>query len=223
MPNRETPRVIGVKTRLNNRARQSGLHPAHASQLMYLAYMQEAFLRRLSRSAFAEAFILTGGALLLRLALGYREARPSKDLDLLCRLQDRTPEHLQAAFAAILQMPGEDEDAVEFDPEVSNIEPLETAGPAGGWGVEIMGWLGRSHLTLKMDVVWEPLPEIKPEQRTFPALLNPALALPPVLTYPLEALMADKVAAVMERGERNSRVKDYIDIWLLARSRDFEG
>lgn len=222
MPNRESPKVIGVKTRLNTQARLSGLHQAHASQLIYLAYMQEAFLRRMAQSAFADAFILTGGALLLRMAPGFKEVRPSKDLDLLCRLHERTPERLQAAFATILQVTGE-EDAVEFDPHVSRIEPLLTAGPAGGWGVEITGWLGRSHLTLKMDVVWEPLPEIEPESRAFPTLLNSELHLPPILTYPLEALLADKVASWMERGERNTRSKDLLDIVLLARTRDFEG
>lgn len=222
MPGKETPVIIGIKTRLNNLARQSGLHPTHASQFMYLAYLQEGFLRRLVRSAHAREFILSGGSLLARLAPGYQEARPSKDLDLLCRLPERSPEQLLAAVADVLQVQGED-DAIEFDPVANGIEALETAGPAGGWRVEIAGHLGRSHLALKLDVVWEPLPDIAPQARSFPMLLKPTLALPPILTYPLEALLSDKMAAMMERGERNSRVKDYLDLWLLATTRDFEG
>lgn len=220
---RETAISISVKTRLNNLAKQSGLHPTHATQLIYLAYLQEAFLRRLARSVYVDQFILGGGSLLSRLASGYHQARPSKDLDLLCRLQqERTPNHLQQMFAAILQMPGE-EDAVQFDPTVSKMEPLETAGPEGGWRVEVMAWLGHSHLALKLDVVWEPLPDIEPQHLAFPTLLNPSIALPPILTYPLEAVMADKMASMLARGPGNSRQKDYLDLWLLARSRDFEG
>jgi hypothetical protein len=43
------------------------------------------------------------------------------------------------------------------------------------------------------------------------------------LVYPKEAVIAEKLHALTDRGILNSRLKDYYDMWVLAKTNDFEG
>jgi hypothetical protein len=64
------------------------------------------------------------------------------------------------------------------------------------------------------DVDWPA-----PQPCKFPALLD--LPMPEVLTYPREAVVAEKLEAMVVLGDRNSRIKDYFDLHYLARSFEF--
>src|SRR6185436_16388881 len=55
----------------------------------------------------------------------------------------------------------------------------------------------------------------------YPALLD---APPPhIRAYPQEAVVAEKLHALVDLGERNSRYKDFYDLHVLARQFPFEG
>lgn len=74
--------------------------------------------------------------------------------------------------------------------------------------------LGTARLRLQIDIgradaVW-PLPT----RQVYPALLDfPA---PEVLVYPREAVVAEKLEAIVVLGDRNSRIKDHFDLDHLA-------
>jgi len=56
---------------------------------------------------------------------------------------------------------------------------------------------------------------------SYPTILNfPA---PSLRTYPRETVVAEKLEAMVFLGTVNSRMKDFYDIWLLARQFDFSG
>jgi hypothetical protein len=66
------------------------------------------------------------------------------------------------------------------------------------------------------DAVEPGLTEIE-----LPALLDqPA---PRLRAYPYETVVAEKFQAMITLGRANSRMKDFYDIWILARSYDFNG
>jgi hypothetical protein len=66
------------------------------------------------------------------------------------------------------------------------------------------------------DAAWPP-----PESRFYPALLD--LPTAPVLAYGPEAVVAEKLEAMVVLGQRNSRIRDFFDVHHLAEHRGFEG
>ena len=59
------------------------------------------------------------------------------------------------------------------------------------------------------------------ERTEYPTLLeSPA---PVLRTYPRETVVAEKYQAMVMLGIANSRMKDFYDIWVLARDFDFDG
>jgi hypothetical protein len=65
------------------------------------------------------------------------------------------------------------------------------------------------------DAVWPA-----PQTCTFPALLDfPA---PELLAYPREAVVAEKLEAMVVLGDRNSRIKDFFDLHHLATRFEFD-
>lgn len=73
---------------------------------------------------------------------------------------------------------------------------------------------GSARLTLQIDMglgdaVWPA-----PENHSYPTLLDfPA---PHLLAYPREAVVAEKLEAMVVLGDRNSRIKDFFDLHYLA-------
>ena len=55
----------------------------------------------------------------------------------------------------------------------------------------------------------------------YPTLL--AMPAPHLHGYPRESLIAEKFQAMVYLGATNSRMKDFYDVWLLARQFDFDG
>lgn len=62
-------------------------------------------------------------------------------------------------------------------------------------------------------------PEAK--EAEYPTLLgNPA---PHLRVYPRETVVAEKYQALVNLGVANSRMKDFYDLWVIAREYDFDG
>ncbi len=215
MSDRMSP--ASILARLNNLARAMGLPKDSATQTLLLFYLQEGFFARLRQSLYREQFLLGGGLLLYRITLGPQVARQTQDADLLCRLE-RDPDVLVAALRDVTQLPYPD--GIRFDPQIG-LGLIETAGPEAGYRARIQGQVGVARAILWLDLAWEPV-TVPPEEVALPTLLNPAVSVS-VLGCAVEAILADKIASMLKRGQRNSRSKDYYDVWLLARSRDFQG
>jgi hypothetical protein len=59
------------------------------------------------------------------------------------------------------------------------------------------------------------------EEKDYPTILN--LPAPRLRVYPRETVVAEKFEAMVYLGTLNTRMKDFFDIWLLARQFDFVG
>jgi len=60
-----------------------------------------------------------------------------------------------------------------------------------------------------------------PIESDYPTLLD--LPAPRLKTYPVETVVAEKLDAMLVLGLRNSRMKDFLDLWLIARNFAFDG
>jgi predicted nucleotidyltransferase component of viral defense system len=171
----------------------------------------ERFLYRLSRSAYAERFVLKG-ALLLLVWLG-ETLRPTRDADLLGfgELSDDT---LRDIFREVCTVEVEP-DAVSLLPDTVEVQAIREEDAYGGRRITLQGRLGTARLRVQVDIGVGDVVNPEPQWLEYPSLLG--LPRPRLRAYPREALVAEKLHAMVVLGMRNSRMKDFFDVHALLR------
>jgi hypothetical protein len=177
----------------------------------------ERFLYRLSKSRYAEKFILKGA--LMMLAWKAPLSRPTMDIDLLGRIKNDV-EGIGKVVVELctLKVP---EDGITLDPSSVQTRRINEDAEYQGVRAKVSGRLGNARLALQIDVGFGDI--IVPEATSidYPTLL--ALPAPRLRGYTRESAVAEKFEAMTKLGILNSRLKDFFDIWSLAREFDFDG
>ncbi len=180
-------------------------------------YAMERFLYRLSRSRYAEQFILKG-ALMLRVWQS-PELRPTMDIDMLGRMSN-DESTVVAQIRAILEADVEG-DGVIFDADTVLAERIVEDAHYEGIRIRLRGVLDSARVSLQIDIGFGDIIYPRAELHDFPTLLgSPA---PRLLCYSRESVIAEKFAAMVKLGRINSRMKDFYDIWSLSRLFNFDG
>lgn len=201
-----------VTARLLKRAKQLG----DVYQTVLTSFCFERFLYRLGKSDVRERFVLKG-AMLLRL-WSDQPYRATHDLDLL-RRGDGSFDAIRDDIGTICAAPVEP-DAISFDADALRIEAIRAEDEYAGTRATLPARCGNARLSLQIDMglgdsVWPA-----PRPCAYPALLDfPA---PEVLAYPREAVVAEKLEALVVLGDRNSRIKDFFDLHHLASRFEFD-
>lgn len=183
------------------------------SELLQI-YALEGFLDRLGSSPFRERFVLKGGVLLA--AFGAR--RPTRDIDVAARdLSNDTTRMLEVVRAIVT---ANRDDGLVFDHEAASALIIREDDEYGGIRVTIPCALDRSRLRFHVDVsvgdpVW-PAPGVV----ELPRLLGGSLRL---LGYPLAMVYAEKIVTAVQRGQANTRWRDFADIYLLSQRHEQNG
>ena len=196
-----------VQVRLVRHAKDLGVDP----NLVLTRYAVERFLYRLSRSAHAEKFVLKG-ALLLLAWLG-EAVRPTRDADLL-GFGELSDEALARIFREVCGVEVEP-DAIAFDAGSVSVSAIREEDAYGGKRVVAQARLGAARLKVQVDVGIGDAVTPAPQWIEYPGLLD--LPRPRLLAYPRETVLAEKLHAMVLFGLRNSRMKDYFDVYALLR------
>ncbi len=186
-------------------------------QLILIRFALERFLYRLSKSRYAEQFILKG-AFLFSLWTNQRY-RPTKDLDLL-GVGDRSPENLEKIFREICGIKV-DPDGIVFDENSVTVSEIRQEQEYGGNRVRLTGFLGKAKVSLQIDVAYGDAVTPEIEENDFPSMLE--MSSPRILTYPKETVVAEKLQSMIHLGMQNSRMKDFFDLFWMSRLFSFEG
>ena len=172
---------------------------------------------RLSRSPFANQFVLKGG-LMLRV-WNVSESRPTMDIDMLGRTSN-DPSRIIKQMQEIVTLVVEP-DGMVFDIASLQTEPITEAADYQGVRVRCLGFLDRAKVNIQLDLGFGDVVFPQPETALLPTLLDyPA---PQLLCYSRESVIAEKFEAMVKLGALNSRMKDFYDIWLLCKQFDFDG
>jgi predicted nucleotidyltransferase component of viral defense system len=141
------------------------------------------------------------------------------DIDLLGKLKN-SPETIAAVFRSVCNLAVEP-DGLSFDP--ANMETQRIAEDADyeGIRVRVRGSLGNARITVQIDIGFADVVFPKPSQVEYPTILD--MPAPKLQGYSRESAIAEKFEAMTKLGILNSRMKDFYDIWLLARQFDFDG
>ncbi len=87
--------------------------------------------------------------------------------------------------------------------------------------VSLIGDLAGARVPIQADIGFGDAVTPEPREIAYPTLLgNPA---PRLRAYPRETVIAEKYQALVHLGLVNSRMKDFDDLWIIARAFDFDG
>jgi hypothetical protein len=210
-PVRDLP--ASVRQRLLNLAHQRGEEFQH----LLSRYARERLLYRLACSPHHDRFVLKGA--LLFSIWADEPHRPTRDLDLLGRGEHSIP-GMVTIFQQICSAPVE-ADGIEFLADSVRGGQIRQDQECAGLRIELTARLSGAVIPVRVDVGFDDTVTPAPLAVEFPTLLEfPA---PRVLAYTREAVVAEKFHAMVTLGIGNSRMKDFFDIWALARAFSFQG
>lgn len=187
------------------------------ANLIWTQYTIERFLYRLSVSEYAEDFILKGAMLFM--AWTGQSYRPTVDMDLLGHGEE-SAERLAEGFSAVCGVKAET-DGLVFAPDTLKVAPIREDQEYQGQRITLSAFLGKARIPIQVDVAFGDVVTPKAEKITYPTLLDfPA---PLIRACPRETVVAEKLQAMVMMGIANSRMKDFYDIYVLARDFAFYG
>jgi len=144
--------------------------------------------------------------------------RATWDLDLLGR-DASDVEGVVAIVKEICAIPSND--GIMFDLGSIKGEPIRAAEEHAGVRVRLEARLAGARIPVQVDVGFGNAVTPSPLWGTYPTVLDHEA--PTVLAYPREAVVAEKLHAMISLGVTNSRMKDYYDVHVLSASFSFEG
>ena len=191
---------------LRNLARREGRDSAE----FFTLYALEGFLARLVASEHAEDFVLKGGVLMAAFAA----RRPTRDIDLAAISVSNGIPEIEHRVRAVLA--NDLDDGLTFDLKSVTGEVIRDATDYPGVRIHMTANLATAHIALHLDVNFGDPIWPAPTEAELPLLLGGTLRL---RGYPDYMVLAEKIVTAIERGELNTRWRDFVDIDTLARTR----
>ena len=208
-----TDKAASVLAKLKNKAKISGISYQQCLQL----FMQEEFLRKLSKSGYEDNLILKGGLFIYMLT--NFESRATIDVDFLLRGFSNTIEDVKSMIGKIIET-STGNDFVSMT--AKGFEEISPQRKYHGISTQIIGQIKNVRVPFNVDIGVGDIIVPKAQERRINTQL-PDFEKPVIKTYSLESTIAEKFDAILQRFELTGRMKDFYDIYYLARTFDFEG
>lgn len=205
--------AASVLARLRNKSKAAGISYQQCLQL----FMQEEFLRKLSKSGHEDTLILKGGLFIYTLT--NFESRATVDVDFLLRSVSNSLEEVQALVLKILAV-STGNDYIEMT--AKGFEKISPQRKYHGISTQIIGKIKNVRVPFNVDIGVGDVIVPCAEERTIHTQL-PDFESPVIMTYSLESTIAEKFDAILQRFELTGRMKDFYDIYYLSKTFDFDG
>ena len=212
---RGEPRNLGpsIRARLLNKSRETG----EDFQFLLHRYAAERFLYRLGESRHRERYVLKGAMLLV--LWGEAVYRPTGDLDF-TGYGSSLADDVRSTIREICEIQVAN-DGVIFDSREIAIESIREHGEYDSLRARFKATLDRARIRMQIDIGFGNAIQPPPTDAHYPTLLDTSP--PQIRIYPREAVIAEKLHAMVTLGERNSRYKDFYDLHALVKNFAFEG
>lgn len=205
--------AASVLAKLRNKAKAAGISYQQCLQL----FMQEEFLRKLSKSGLKKFLVLKGGLFIYTLT--NFESRATIDVDFLLRDMSNSIDVVETLIDEILKVPTGN-DYIEMT--ANGFEEISPQRKYHGISAQIIGKIKNVRVPFNIDMgIGDVIVPHAMEQKIQTQL--PDFEAPVILTYSLESTIAEKFDAILQRFELTGRMKDFYDIYYLARTFDFDG
>ncbi|MFN3430041.1 MAG: nucleotidyl transferase AbiEii/AbiGii toxin family protein [Candidatus Sericytochromatia bacterium] len=206
--------AASVRQRLLNMSKEQGIN---LDELM-TRFAISRLLYRLAASGFQGDFVLKGATLFTI----WQDAphRPTRDVDLLGQGAPSI-ERLIEIFRTVVTTEPAEADGLAFDPDSVAGSRIREDAEHEGVRVTLTATLASARIRLQIDIGFGDVVLPGPEPVEVPTFFG----FPPaqLLAYPREAVIAEKFQAMVILGEANTRMKDFYDLWTLAKGHQFDG
>lgn len=205
--------AASVLAKLRNKAKASGISYQQCLQL----FVQEEFLRKLSKSGCEDNLILKGGLFIYTLT--NFESRATIDVDFLLRAASNSINDVKALITRILNT-STGNDYISM--KAKGFEEISPQRKYHGISTQIIAQIKNVRVPFNVDIGVGDVIVPRAEERKINTQL-PDFEAPVIMTYSLESTIAEKFDAILQRFELTGRMKDFYDIYYLARTFDFDG
>ena len=205
--------AASVLAKLRNKAKTACISYQQCLQL----FVQEEFLRKLSKSGFDDVLILKGGLFIYTLT--NFESRATIDVDFLLQNFSNSMEDVKDMIGKIITVEtGND----YISMTATGFEEISPQRKYKGVSTQIIAQIKNVRVPFNVDIGVGDVIVPKSEKRTIATQL-PDFETPIIQTYSLESTIAEKLDAILQRFELTGRMKDFYDIHYLAKTFDFDG
>ena len=201
--------AASVLAKVRNKAKASGISYQQCLQL----FVQEEFLRKLSKSGCKDTLILKGGLFIYTLT--NFESRATIDVDFLLRGYSNSIDDVKELIYKIIDTPTGNDYIVM---RAKGFEKISPQRKYNGISTQIIAQIKNVRVPFNVDIGVGDIIVPRAEERTINTQL-PDFESPVIKTYSLESTIAEKFDAILQRFELTGRMKDFY----LSRTFDFEG
>lgn len=206
--------AASVRARLLNQAK------AHREEFerTLVRFADERLLYRLGASPVRDKCVLKGASLLT--AWMHDPYRATRDVDVLA-FGSPDAAAIRGLVEAVCAVPCP-EDGLVFDVSTLVVEDVQGGDEYVGKRARLFAQLGAARIRVQIDFGFGDALPSGPQEIEYPTMLK-GLPAPCVRAYPREASIAEKFEAMVSLDTRNSRMKDFHDVWALSTAFDFDG
>lgn len=202
-------KAMSLKAKIRNLSKEKDM----SAQVILQNYMFERFLERLSISDYKNNFILKGGMLIA--AIVGIDNRSTMDMDATIKNYPITIDSLTKAITEICNIRINDDVNFSF----TGIEPIRDDDMYGGYRVGIRADYDTIVTPLSIDITTGDVVTPKEVFYSFQMIFEEGTI--GVWAYNIETVLAEKVETILQRGELNTRPRDFYDIYILANTQEF--
>ena len=206
-------KAASVLAKLKNKSKASGISYQQCLQL----FVQEEFLRKLSKSGYDNFLILKGGLFIYTLT--NFESRATIDVDFLLTGYKNSFDIVKDLICKIIDTPTGN-DYITMTAQC--FEEISPQRKYHGISAQIVAQIKNVRVPFNIDIGVGDIIFPRAEERTINTQL-PDFEAPVIKTYSLESTIAEKFDAILQRFELTGRMKDFYDIYYLSRTFNFDG
>lgn len=195
--------AMQLKTLVKNIAKEKKI----SAQLVLQNYMMERLLERISLSKYCNNFILKGGFLIASM-VGL-DTRATMDMDVTIKGEPVTESNIQRIFKEIIAVAVQDDIIFEF----KSISEIREGDDYKGYRVHLAADFPPMSVPLKLDITTGDKITPKEIQYEYKMMMDKKTI--SVLAYNPETVLAEKLEAILSRGDQTTRPRDYYDVYIL--------
>lgn len=195
--------IMQLKAKIKNISKEKNI----SAQLVLQNYMMERFIERIALSDFQNQMIIKGG-LLISSIVGL-DSRATMDIDMTLKGKPVNESFILDYINEISRININDE--VKFD--VVSITEIREMDDYFGFRVSLIAGIGSMKIPLKIDITTGD--KIIPSEISYEYPLMFENRSIKIKAYNLETILSEKIETIISRGNQNTRMRDFYDVYIL--------
>lgn len=195
--------IMQLKAKIKNTSKEKNI----SAQLVLQNYIMERFIERIALSDFQDQMIIKGGLLISSIA--GLDSRSTMDIDMTLKGKTVNEAFILDYINEISRININDE--VKFD--VVSITEIREMDDYFGFRVSLIAGIGTMKIPLKIDITTGN--KIIPSEISYEYPLMFENRSIKIKAYNLETILSEKIETIISRGNQNTRMRDFYDVYIL--------